>query len=120
MRSSFRVAFLLCAFACGNGLLGQHNSQIGKERAVAVHLQDGDEFQLLSPGWWISEESYFWRAGPSKKEPAAPRARVPACLSQMTRTLLFFPATSTVFPDRTQTRAPVATTCLPPEAAAIS
>ena len=45
MGKNYRLTLALCAVVYGSSALGWDDSQIGKEVAVPVHLQDGEEFQ---------------------------------------------------------------------------
>ncbi|HEY6990495.1 MAG TPA: di-heme oxidoredictase family protein [Bryobacteraceae bacterium] len=40
---------MVCTVTCGSTVFGRDDLQLGREVAVAVHLQDGDEYQLPLP-----------------------------------------------------------------------
>ena len=74
------IGLLACSLGCVGALLAGDDSQIGREVAVPVHLQDGEEYQRpirsliefgrkLFTARWTSEEG----AGrPLTREPACP------------------------------------------------
>ena len=49
MGRNFRLFLVVCAVAYGSSVFGSDDSEIGKEVAVQVHLQDGEEYQLSIP-----------------------------------------------------------------------
>ena len=44
MNQKRRLGFAVCIVGCGSALWGWDDTQIGKELAIPVHLQDGEEF----------------------------------------------------------------------------
>jgi hypothetical protein len=46
MNRNFLLSLAVCAFGCYGALAASDSSQVGREVAIPVHLQDGEEFVL--------------------------------------------------------------------------
>lgn len=49
MGRNFRLLLMVCALTYSSSVFGWDDLQIGREVAIPVHLQDGDEYQLSIP-----------------------------------------------------------------------